>query len=299
MTSRADDGAPRDDAAQRRDQALRDLLELDRQLSDGELSAQDAAPLRQRYEREAATAIAEGAATPPAAPAVRDAAETLPGRHRRWQPRHLLYGLGVLALLAAGLQLPGYLANRPSGGLVSGNEAFQPAAPPAGSPTPATGGTPASGSTPAPGSPRNLEKVTDAELEAVIAANPNVIGMRLALAARYTDKGRYDLAVVHYTTVLKQDPANAEAKAHLGWILLRLDRPTEAARLVDEARAADPNLIDAMWFQANVRLYGLNDPKGALATLDVMRQRPELAPVVRRQVEDLRRTASQRLAGTR
>lgn len=277
-------------AAQRRDQAFRDLIEVDRQLADGELSAQDAARLRSRYEREAAAAIgalrrvpsgAEVEAAPAPAAEPRD-------RPRRLSPRYALYGLGIVILLLAALTLPGSVLNRPPGGLVTGNEAVQagPGSSLAPAPAPST-------------SPRNLDTVSDAELEAVIAANPEIVGMRLALAQRYVDKDRYDLAVVHYTKVLALDPANAEAKGHLGWIMLQLDRPAEAARLVDEARTAGPELLDVMWFQANIRLYGLNDPRGALATLDIMQQRPDLTPVVRQQVAELRRVAAQRLAGPR
>lgn len=271
----------------RRDQALRDLLDLEAQVEAGELSPDVAADLRRRYEAEAASAIAALTSAPrlPAArkddseqPSATDARPHRPGARRAW------YALVLAAAVAAVVMVPQYIVDRPSGGFVTGNEVRQQ---PAGTQTPESS-TMASPS-------RDLASVSDAELEKVVEANPDIIGMRLALAARYADKGRYDLAVVHYTTALEQDPDNAEAQAHLGWILLQLDRPREAARQVDRALGNNPKLLDALWFQANIRLYGLRDAEGAVETLDTMRARQDLTPQVRRQVEQLRSTALNRL----
>lgn len=289
---------PTSRAAEQRDQALRDLRELECQVAAGEMAPADAARLRGRYEREAAEALdkLDTVSDPPPAPDAEDRSADAgavgprtPGAAtgaRRRAPRLVVYGLGAAAVLAAVLSLPGYLATRPDGGLVSGNEAVQGAAAPPATRSPDS-------------NPRDLSQVTDAEMEAVVAANPEIVGMRLALAERYSDQGRYDLAAVHYTKVLEKDPSNAEAKGHLGWIMLQLDRPAEAARLVDESRATDARLLDVLWFQANIRLYGLGDAKAALASLDEMRARSDLTPQVRRQVEELRRVATQRMARTR
>lgn len=273
--------ASRAELERRRDDALRDLVDLDRQFRAGELTAEAHQELRLRYEAEATGAIA-GIAEQASREQDGHGQEAQPTpravRGRRPTGRHVVYGVGLATVLAVVALLPKYLLDRPPTGLVTGNEVMQQSRTMPGQ-TPAT--------------PRNLAWVTDAEMEKVVEANPNVIGMRLALAERYADKGRYDLAVVHYTTVLRQSPDNAEAQAHLGWILLQLDRPRQAAELVDRAVRKDPSLIDALWFQANVRLYGLRDAEGAVATLDTMRARRDLAPQVRRQVEELRQTALQ------
>lgn len=278
---------------QRRDHALRDLLELEQQAGRGELSPETEATLRRAYEREAAGAIAEIERLPAARdtggteePDSGEDGEPAASRGRRLlQPRILLYALGFLSVVAAGLLLPGNLLDRPDGGFVTGNEALQDPA-----------GTSGGDAPPA----AELENVTNEEMEAVVAANPDVIGMRLALADRYTEEGRYDLALVHYGKALEQDPGNPAATARLGWLMLQIGEPAEANRLVDQALAADPELLDALWFKANILLYGLDDQAGAIGVLDTMRKRTDLATEVRDQVEELRRTASDGLAeGTR
>lgn len=266
----------------RRDAALRDLLELDRQAREGELTPEAEDALRRSYRWEAAAAIAalDRLAVQKETTSDPDVLPALAPQSRARQPRVLLYGAGFLAVLAAGLLLPGSVLDRPEGGFVTGNEALQNSD---------SGDTP----TGPPATGRNLADVTDEELEAVVAANPEVIGMRIALANRYTEKGRYDLAVVHYRKALDQDPGNADAKAHLGWLLLQIGESDQAARLVDEALAAEPELLAALWFKANVRLYGFDDPEGAVEVLDEMSSRPEVAPELLAQIEALRSAAAE------
>ena len=120
-----------------RDRALRDLVELDRQVQAGELSTDDEQQLREGYEREVATALkalerldADAAATAVSPAAVAE------HRGRRGRAARLgLYGAGFSAVVVAGLLLPGNLLDRPEGGFVTGNEALQnpgaaPTAPP-------------------------------------------------------------------------------------------------------------------------------------------------------------------------
>lgn len=262
---------------ERRDRALRDLVELDRQVLAGELSTDDEQQLRDGYERDVATALqaverldADAAATAVSPSAVAE------HRGRRGRATRLgLYGAGFSAVVVAGLLLPGNLLDRPEGGFVTGNEALEnPGA-----------------AQPAPASEADLSKVTDAEMEAVIAANPEVIGMRLALADRYTASGQYDLAAVHYRKVLEQDPSNPQGKASLGWLMFQLGESDQAARLVDEALQTAPELVVGWWYKANIRLYGFDDPGGAISALDTLRARPQLSPEVRDQVETLRQEA--------
>lgn len=255
-----------------RDLALRDLVDVDRQVAAGELSPDDADELRCRYEREALTALNGIRAMPITAEPAAAAAGSGATAGRPWTAfvtsRRALYAVGIALAVFAAFLVQRNMLDRPAGGLVTGNEMLQPA----------------------PG-PRDLSNVTDQELEAVVAANPDVLGMRLALAARYVDKGRYDLASVHYSKVLEKEPKNPEALTHLGWVLLQVDRPEEAAELVDQAIEVDPQLADAWWVQANIRLYGMKDPKGAISSLDRLRARNDVGPVVQRQVAQLRAKA--------
>ncbi|GAA3137390.1 hypothetical protein GCM10010530_66960 [Kribbella aluminosa] len=268
---------------------MRDITELEHQVDAGEITTQEAARLRRRYEAAVSAALsAMGEPTPEAAEQRSDASITADTVRPSRRPtfRHVLYALGLAGAVVAAFLLSGFVVSRPPGGYVTGNDILQ-------TPGPAT--TPV----PRPAPSRDLSKVTDKELEAVVAANPGIVAMRLGLADRYVAEKRYDLAVVHYTKALKLEPGNAEAQAHLGWLLLQVGSPRQAAQLIDRAVAADPNLVDAQWFQANVRLYGLGDAKGAVEVLDRMAARRDLTPDVRRQVQDLRKVADQRLAGQR
>lgn len=269
----------RSELEQRRNQVLSDLLDVDRQQEDGELNARDAAQLRTRYEKEALLLIRrlqdESNRAAGTAAAV--------GGRRRPRSRHVLYAAGVAAAVVGAVLVPAYVMDRPDGGFVTGNEALS--------------GSSTGAATPNAG--RALSTVSNKELEAVVDQNPDVVGMRLALAARYADAGRIDLATVHYTKVLEQEPDNAEALAHLGWLMLQLDRPGEAARLVGRALENEPTLADALWFQANVRLFGLDDPAGAIRTLDLMSAQGGLSVAVRGQVSRLRARAQQSLEAGR
>lgn len=253
--------------AERRDQALRDMVELDRQVAAGEVDAAEAEGLRARYEQDAADAV-QALRAPVPAPA--------PPRRRSRATRLAYVTAGLAAAVAAGVLLPPAVRSRPPGGFVTGNEMGATAA-----------ATPAATAPPAPARMPNLADISDAELEAAVAANPDVAVMRLALANRYTDEGRYGEALVHYRRVLELDPGNAQATARTGWILLQSGQPQQAAQLVAAARRADPSLLEALWFDANIRLYGMNDPAGALAVLAEMRARPNLPASVAQQVSDL------------
>lgn len=259
---------------QTRDQALRDLVDLERQVADGEIPAGVADRLRAGYEGTAATALArldEAAALPPepGAPTGR------PASRGRWAA----YGLALAgAVFAAVVLLPSYLGER-QGGAVTGNEVFGSAAP---------------GERDA--APRDLSAVTDEEMEQVLADNPEVVGMRLALAQRYLDGGDYLAATRHYLVVLDQEPRNVEALAHYGWLLLQIDEPRQALEYVDRALVQDPRQQEALWFRANIFLYGLSDPAAALTAIDALRQLPDLTPEVRAQADALAAEAEARQA---
>jgi tetratricopeptide (TPR) repeat protein len=261
----------RDELQQRRDQALRDIDEVDRQRADGELTDADATRLRQRYEAEAATAIraleAPDTAGPSGGPVAR----------RGVRGRHIAYLITVAAaLVAAAVLLPQSILDRPAGGFVTGNEAV-------------------SGPGADAGGGRDLDTVTEAEMEEVVRANPDVVGMRLALANRYVEKGDLASALPHFVEVLRREPDNARAQAYLGYAYLLADQPQKAEGYITEARRLDPTLLDAQWFQANLRLYGFGDAAGALDVLAEMAARPDLPPQIARQVDELTAAAQREI----
>ena len=108
----------------------------------------------------------------------------------------------------------------------------------------------------------------------------------MILAHRYLDGGDYLAAARHYLVALRQEPRNVEASSHYGWLLLQLDDPQQAADYVDQALAQDPQEVEALWFKANIALYGLSDPNTAVTVLEQMQGR-ELPADVRGQVDQL------------
>lgn len=265
---------------EQRDQALRDLVDLERQVAAGEVGEPSAARLRAQYEAQAAAALTQ--LEQPAAPVTPDA----PSRTRR-RGTTAAYVLSAVTALVAAAWLPGSLLDRPEGGFVSGNVVQQEAPPAAARVGPVASAGPAV---------RDLSKVPSSELEAVVAANPGVVGMRVALANRYAEAQEFDKALGHYRLALRAEPQNAEALANLGWTLLQLGLPQEAAEVVGRARRLAPEMDRAFWFDANIRLYGMNDPAGAARVLEQMRRLP-LTPAVQEQVDTLLATARDQLGG--
>lgn len=256
---------------QQRDQALRDLVDLERQVADNEIPGEIAAKLRRRYEATAAHALdALDEAPMDEGPVVEQQNATRASRGSR--PTVAAYlAAAAIAAFAAVVLLPQYLASRPAGGFVTGNEvAQQPAA-----------------TTPSGSAPRDLSTVTEAEMEAVVAANPTVLGMRLALAERYLNNGNYDKASEHYGVALKQDPGNPDVQAGAGWLLFKLGQTDAALRFVDRALAIAPQSQDALWYKANILLDGRKDPTGALGLLRQLAQRSDLEADRRAQVQQL------------
>lgn len=254
----------RETLEQQRDQALADLVDLDRQVADNEIPRDVADQLRRRYETSAAHAIEALDEDPPL-----EQQDTDPAPRRSLTRIAAYLVAAAIAVVAAVVVLPQYLAPRPDDGFVTGNEAAQD-----------------------PGAPRDLSTVTDAELEEVVAANPTVIGMRLALADRYVQKGDYSKATEHYGVALKQDPDNPDVRAGAGWLLFRLGEVDTALRFVDQALSIDPDSADALWYKANI-LLDRKDPTRALALLRQLAQRDDLPAESLAQVRQLITVAEQ------
>jgi tetratricopeptide (TPR) repeat protein len=273
---------------QQRDEALRDLVDLERQVSDGEIGDENARQLREQYEAEAATALhaLEGSVRSSQPRTDRSVDRTAAPHWRRGvTSRRLLYAMGLLAAAAAGVLIPQFVVDRPAGGYVTGNEALQQ-----------PGGKLFDAESSGTGT-RDLSQVTNEELEAVVNANPEILGMRLALAERYIAENRFDLAVVHYMKALDDEPENARAQAGLSWILLQADKVDEAQKLADQALKNDPQSVEAMWVQANILMHGLDDPRGAEEVLDTLLSREDLHPSVRRHAVRLRSEATAQKEG--
>ncbi len=131
----------------------------------------------------------------------------------------------------------------------------------------------------------DLSSVSNEEMEAVVAANPGIIGMRLALAERYVQDGDHPSALAHYLVVLDQDPDRPEALAMVGWLSFLSAEPALAESFITRALDVEPNYPQALWFLANVRA-GSGDDEGAIEAI-VLLLAFELSPEVKAAAEQL------------
>jgi cytochrome c-type biogenesis protein CcmH/NrfG len=115
----------------------------------------------------------------------------------------------------------------------------------------------------------DLSSVTNQELEGVVAANPDVVPMRLALARRYVEAGEFSSALPHYMYILERGP-NAEALMYVGWMTYLSDDAATGALLLERSLELDPGDVLAKWFLANVRYYGLADATAAIPLLEAV-----------------------------
>ncbi|WP_216214738.1 tetratricopeptide repeat protein [Amycolatopsis aidingensis] len=261
--------AGRELLAQQRDQALADLVDLERQLAEGEIPDEAATRLRRRYEATAARAIEALDVQPDEEPAA--APPSRPARRARARPAAYLVA-GATVMVAALVLLPQYVAERPDGGAVTGNEAVQPPVGASASPAPPR---------------RDLSTVTAAEMERVLAANPEVLGMRLALAERYVEQAQYDKAAEHYGLALEQAPNNPTVRAGAAWLLFKTGDTDAALRFLDETLNIAPASPDVLWSKARILLDGRRDPRGALDILQRLAARSDLSPERRAEVDQL------------
>lgn len=113
----------------------------------------------------------------------------------------------------------------------------------------------------------DLENVSNETMEAVIAANqanPQVSGMRLALAERYFSAGDYRAAFPHYLAVAESEsssrPEVVEALIRLGWMAWDGNREIEPALgMLDQALALDPGSSTALYLKGKVVWCGVGD----------------------------------------
>jgi len=219
------------------EQIERDLEEVAIQHADGEIDADTFGRLDAAYRAERERVVAALAAVDDAPVAVEEAA---PRRSRG----RMIAGAAVLvvAVVAVSVFAVNSLRNRTPASLngVAGEVAA--------------------------GQGRDLSTVSNEEMEAVVAANPDVVGMRMALARRYFEAGEFDKALKHYMVVLEKEP-NPEALANVGWMSYLSGRADVAEKLEERALQLDPTYTPAYWFLANVRMYGLDDAPGAVEPL--------------------------------
>lgn len=234
---------PRAELAERRDHRLRDLLEIERQLTAGELTQPQAAELRRRYERQALAAVEQ-----------LDALEAAESRDvpdgRRWVPRLVTPLVSLAVVAAVGGVLATSVIDRPEGGFITGNELGGATAPTA----------------------ADIADASLEEVEAAVDANPDAIEMRFALAELLVDEGRLRDAIGHYLEILDREE-HPRTMIRLGWLVAG-DEPRVAHRLLEEALELAPDDQEALWLLADLELRELDQPTRALERLERLRAAP-------------------------
>jgi cytochrome c-type biogenesis protein CcmH/NrfG len=237
-------------------QAEQDIRELAEQVEQGEIDASAAAELQRRYERERESLL-EHLAQDEQDPGESDNPPLLSGAR--------LIGIGIVAaaVLGLGVWLISTTGNKASGveglaaDVVSGNA-------------------------------MNLDDISNEQMEEVVAQNPDIAPMRLALAERYFVEGDFPDALRHYMYVLDtlgvKDPT---ALANVGWMTYLSDVPDVAESFVEESLAIQPDGGIAFWYLASIRFYGLDDPGGAVEPLQKLLEYDELPDEIRAAAEDL------------
>lgn len=248
-------GAPKPSSTEeKRRAAVRDIEDVQRQVTEGELDSATAERLITRYRKEISRV---------------DRGE---GRKNRVEggpsggtlrTRRLVGALLLLGMFA-GVSLTAFYAVRPrDGGFITGDM---------------------------PGTV-DLSEVTNDQMEAVIAANPDVpqiAAMRLSLADRYFEEGSFSSALPHYLEALEgtlDSTRRARGLARVGWMSYLSGSEEVAEAYLAEALVIDPSYDEAHLFLGLLHLY-LGDPEEALVHLEPLTRMEELPDGIRQVIDD-------------
>ncbi len=240
-------------AAVRRARAKHDIEAVRRQVSEGELDPETAEMLIRRYQSE----IEQIDHTSGRPDTNAGATPSTPSRSRR------MVGTLLLIIAFVAVSITAYLAIRPrEGGFITGD---------------------VEGSV-------DLSQVTNDQMEAVIAANPDVpeiATMRISLADRYFDEGAFSDALPHYLGALDgtlDRTRRARGLARVGWMSFLSGAEEIAEVYVGEALEIDPDYLEAQLFLGLIRL-DRRDGDGTLDLLEPLLARDDLPTEVRRTIE--------------
>jgi tetratricopeptide (TPR) repeat protein len=219
-----------------------ELQDLDRQVAVGDLEKETAEELRAKYESELASLVNRGAEVSGAQASDSDGSSGA----SRFSGRALV-GTAVVAIAVTVIGV--FAVNSLTGPSTAGVEGV------ASDVVTGEGGI-------------DLSQVSNEEMEAVVAENPEIITMRLALARRYFEAGEFDSALTHYMVVLEGEK-HPEALANVGWMTYISGRPDIALEYVEAALERQPGFLTATWFLGNIQFELGNFPaaKEALSTI--------------------------------
>ncbi len=131
---------------------------------------------------------------------------------------------------------------------------------------------------------RDLEDVSSETMEAVIAANldnPQISGMRLALAERYYSSSDFGAAFPHYLAIAESESSTESqlltAFIRLGWMAWEGNEAVDAALgMFDQALAIDPDFSTALYLKGQVLWCGVGDVQQAEALFEQVVSQPDL-----------------------
>jgi cytochrome c-type biogenesis protein CcmH/NrfG len=113
----------------------------------------------------------------------------------------------------------------------------------------------------------DLSSITPEEMETVVAQNPDIPGMRVALAQRYLENGNLEKGLEHYTIALVQQPDDPPTNAWVGWLTFLSGDMVSAEPYVVRALDLEPDYPQAYWFLANIR-FERGDLIGSVGPLE-------------------------------
>ena len=125
------------------------------------------------------------------------------------------------------------------------------------------------------------------QLEQVVAAQPDDIEARRQLGDLHFAANRFDAALEQYLVVLERFPQQAQTLARAGWIAFEGGDSQTGHRLVSESLEIAERDPEALWYLAQIRLYGMDDAAGAVAPLRRLLQRDDLSAQLRRDARAL------------
>jgi tetratricopeptide (TPR) repeat protein len=244
--------------------ATRDLTELADQVEAGEIDEATAETLQANYQAEVDSVEAElGSLPAPNRKRPTEPETQPPGMQSRSTRRAVVGSVLVIAALSVAIFL------------AAGEIDSSPATTAAGSAAPG-------------GLTIDPNSVSNEQLEEVVAQNPAINAMRMALADRYFEQEDYGKALDHYLTIAENNPTPAEegrALTRVGWMAYTTGQPEAAQQYLQTSLTVDPTNEETKLFLGFVLLYGLDDPDGALPWLEEVAEISELPPSILTQVE--------------
>lgn len=129
------------------------------------------------------------------------------------------------------------------------------------------------------------------QLETLVAAEPGNVEARRRLGDLHFAADRFDQALEHYLVVLERFPRQAQTLARAGWIAFEGGDSSTGQRLVEESLNVADGDPEALWYLAQIRMYGLDDPAGAVAPLRRLLDDEDLGTALRRDVRRLLQAA--------